>query len=109
MNKKYLLLGIVFMLSLSIVIADNPPSLTDFQQFYGTVQNAPGGSTLNARIGTRTFTTTIAADDGRYGYSPTFKVFAQSGEIVFSVISNGIETTVGTATYQNRASTNMNF
>src|SRR3989344_5135408 len=108
MNKKYLLLGIVFMLSLSIVIADNPPSLTDFQQFYGTVHNAPSGSTLNAGIGTRTFTTAIAAD-GRYGYSPTFKVFAQSGSIVFSVVSNGLETTVGSATYENRASTNLDF
>jgi len=112
MNKKYLLLGLVFMVSMSIsmivVLADNPPSLTDFHQFYGTVQNAPNGATLNAGIGTRTFTTTIAAD-GKYGYSPTFKVFAPSGSILFSVVSNGLETTVGSAAYENRASTNLDF
>ena len=109
--KSYTILLIVMMLFASMVLAENPPSLTSFEQFYGQVMGLPAGSfTLRAKVGINVVGTTAIAN-GKYGYAPTFKITARNNEtITFVVVSSlGVETGVGTAVYQEGAATVLNF
>ena len=102
---------IVLILLSSLVVAQDPPSLTNFQQFYGQVDDLPAGDyALKVIVGEDSYTTLITAD-GKYGYSPTFKVRGENGQsIKFMVVDSlGIETEVGSATYQNEAVTEMDL
>ncbi len=103
------LLGTLLMAALAF--AEEPPSLTGFQQFYGEVRGLPAGASysLIAKVNNRAIATTSIAADGKYGYSPTFKVYAAPGStIAFSVFAV-TETPVGTALYQQNAVTQLNF
>ncbi|MBU0459794.1 MAG: hypothetical protein KJ771_03215, partial [Nanoarchaeota archaeon] len=92
---------IVLLLTLPILtLADTPPSLTDFQQFYGTVSEMPSGTYyLRAKVGTITYNTAIATDS-KFGYTEVFKVNGTTGdEIEFFVYAFGSEgTPAGTTT-----------
>lgn len=114
--KKTIAFGIAFMfpflLLFSLVLAaENPPSLTDFQQFYGQIGGLAENFTysLKANVDTRTYT--IGIIDGKYGYSPTFKVYAvEPATITFYARDElGIETVLGTAEYSNKAVTRLDF
>ncbi len=94
-----------------LAAAVEPPSLTNFQQFYGTVSSLPSGSfTLKAKIGTIEVTTPIAAD-GKYGQAEVFKVTATGNPtIYFYVVSSlGAETNVRNVTYQSSALSELNL
>ena len=111
--KRKLLFAFVIILLLSLVLAqeEDPPSLTDFQQFYGQINQLPAGSnTLLARIGGASFSTAVA-NDGRYGYSPVFKITGQNGQEIIFVLrtQDGTETILGTHQYQNGQVTRKDF
>jgi hypothetical protein len=96
--KTIMIIGLVILATL--VMAVDPPILTDFQQFYGDVTNLPDAVySIKATVGSNIFTTNIAS--GKYGYSPTFKVSGNAGDVVnFYVVSQaGVETLVGQENY----------
>ena len=110
--RKILIVILVLGL-ISVVLATNhvPPTLNNFEQFYGSVSGISAtGFKVRATIGTTQFETPIAAN-GQYGYSPTFKVNGQNGQTItfFVVNAAGAVTPVGTAPYQNQAITLLNF
>lgn len=108
---KLMVFVLTFCLLLSLASADDPPSLTGYQQFYGQISNLPNeGYTLKADIGDQTYTTSISAD-GKYGYAPVFKVYGENGqEITFSAISAlGGETVLGIQPYQDDSVTELNM
>ncbi len=111
--RKQALIVVLLIITLAFATsADNPPSLTDFQQFHGKVNNLPAGSfELVAYIGVNDVADQTLAADGTYGQSPTFKVFANNGdEITFYVEnSTGGDVEVGTHVYQNKHVTELNF
>jgi len=109
--KLNALLILVLVLSLLSVLAENPPALTSFEQFYGQVTGLPAGSfTLKAKIGANVVGTTPIVD-GRYGYTPTFKIVGNNGDTITFVVASslGVETAVGTATYNNGDAVSLNF
>ncbi len=104
------LITALFLIALaSLAFAQNePPSLLDFHQLYGSVTSLPSGSfTLRATVNSNQFTTPIAAD-ARYGYSPVFRVRGQTGQkITFEVLNSlGVPTAlVQNLTYEPGAQT----
>src|SRR3989344_7282196 len=111
--KRKLLFAFVIMLLPSLVFAqeEDPPSLTDFQQFYGQINQLPAGSnTILTRVGGASFSTAVA-NDGRYGYSPVFKITGQNGQEIIFVLrtQDGTETILGTHQYQNGQVTRKDF
>ncbi|MDP3990298.1 MAG: hypothetical protein Q8Q01_03770 [archaeon] len=111
--KRRLLFAFVIILLISLAIAqeDNPPSLTDFHQFYGKVNQLPaGGYILLAKMGGASFSASVA-NDGRFGYSPVFKVTGQNGQEIIFVLKtqNGNETILGTHQYQSGQVTLKDF
>lgn len=111
--KRKLLFTFVIILLISLVFAqeENPPSLTDFQQFYGQINQLPAGSyTLLAKIGGASLST-LVANDGRYGYNPVFKVTGQNAQEIIFVLrtQSGNETILGTHQYQNGQVTRKDF
>lgn len=100
--KAYILLLLVLMPLAVATSHDAPPSVTAFDQFYGKVQNLPGGSyTLKAVVGSSEFTAAITSD-GRYGYNPTFKIVASGNPTItfYAVDQLGVQTELGTVQYQ---------
>ncbi len=104
------LLIIIFLIFVSLAAAENPPSLTEFQQFYGQITSLPAGSyTIKAKVGANSYTTSVAAD-GKYGYSPAFKVRGSEGQLIeFLLVSGRTETPLSNSTYQNQAITKLDF
>lgn len=94
------------------VLAESPPSLTSFHQFYGTIMELPANQTftLKATVGANSFTTPVTIE-GKYGYSPTFKVQGVNDAIiVFGVIDQiNIEKTIGRFTYKNGVVTELSL
>lgn len=83
---------LVLLFTLSLVLAANhdaaPPSLTNFQQVYGTVGGLASGSfQVRVQIGTQTFNTPVESN-GRYGYSPVFYVTGTNGQPVKFFVVN---------------------
>jgi len=110
LNYLFLTWTVIISLILLAVIAA-PPILTNFQQFYGTVDNLPNGTYyfLKARLGNQSFSTPIAAD-GKYGYASIFKVYGSSGTINFTVTAVGrSEVFAGTAAFESGAVTLLNL
>jgi hypothetical protein len=94
------------------VVAEDPPSLTDFQLFFGKVNNLPAGQfTLKAMVGANEKASRDVSGDGLYGQNPTFKVFANDGDTITFVVENstGGEVQVGTHAYENKHVTEQNF
>ena len=85
----YILLGYTLLMSAG-VLADNPPSLTNFEQFYGSVAGLPAGTfTVKAQIGLQYFSTPIV--NGAYGYRPSLTVTGNSGQqIIIYIDGQGI-------------------
>jgi len=101
MKFKQLIIIIAFLIPLALAA---PPSLTDFHQFYGQINDLPEGFyTLKATVGLSTYETDVAAD-GKFGYSPTFKVRGNNGnEVQFILVSElDTELDLGTAIYENQ-------
>ena len=110
-NMKKILSFVLIVLMAAMVFAETAPNLVEFQQYYGQVLSLPAGSyRLEASIGGRTFTTTVRAD-GKYGYSPTFKVYGtNTAPTTFSIVNDqGIKTVLGSAAHQNREVTLINM
>lgn len=109
--KPAILLIFLFLLAVP-GLGELPPAMFDFQQFYGSVSGISAtGYKIRAQVSSAQFETSLAAN-GQYGYSPTFKVTGQNGQqINFYVIApSGAATAIGSpATYQNRATTRLDF
>ena len=102
---------VVLVIVSSILVAADPPSLTDFQQFYGRIDALPNGTfTLKAAGGTSIYTTPIATDSA-YGYSPVFKVYASGNPTItfYAINQLGVERQLGTVAFQGGEVTNLNF
>ena len=112
MKLDHLFITWTILLSLlTITTLAAPPILTNFQQFYGTVNEMPNGTyySLNAKLGNQSFSTPIAAD-GKYGYSQIFKVFGSGTTINFTVTAAGrSEVFAGTANFESGAVTLLNL
>ncbi len=112
MKPLLLFISLVFLFLVVVGVHaqnENPPSLTNFHQFYGQVNNLPNGTfTLRANVSGTIFTTPINAS-GQYGYSSVFKVTGIDGTTIsFSAVNSlGAQSMVGTATYQSGAVTNL--
>ena len=105
--KLYFLLAL---LTLSLVIAVDPPELTEFHQFYGVIDNLPEGTySLQVEIADKIFTTSVT--EATYGYDPVFRVSGNNGDrIEFYVVNRlGSQTLVGTSTYQEDEVTELNL
>ena len=100
--KPINIIVLVLLLTVSgLALADNPPSLTTFEQFYGTVSGLPSAMPLlKAKVGANTYTTSLAAD-GKFGYAQVFKVFGASGDVVNFSVANlaGLEVPAGTVAF----------
>lgn len=114
--KRTIIAILVLLTVLSVAFATNhiPPTLNNFQQFYGTVSGISAtGYKVRATIGTTPVETPIAAN-GQYGYSPTFKVYGQQNRPTinfFIVNAQGAATPANTTElpYQNMATTRLDF
>ncbi len=106
--KPILYLGMA-LLFVSLALAP-PPSLTDFQQFFGTITNLPeGNAIIQAKIGSMVNAEQPVVD-GVYGRSPAFKVAGSAGStITFIILLNGVETIVGTHPYEQNHITELNL
>jgi hypothetical protein len=110
MKLRIIFLLLVICLSSFVVAQVRPPSLDGGQYFFGAMEGAPPGSTLRARVGIREFSTTI--ENNRYGYTPVLRVDGRNGDVITFVVvgtSGFAGKTVGTATYQQGAVTQLNF
>src|SRR3989344_6781852 len=88
MRKLLIILLVLGLISVALATNHVPPALNNFQQFYGSVTGISAtGFKVRAQIGTTQFETPIAAN-GQYGYSPTFKVNGQNGNIINFFIVN---------------------
>lgn len=94
------------------VAQENPPSLRNFHQLYGEVSDLPAGTfALKATVNGNDFTTSIEAQ-GKYGYSPTFKVYGEDGQTIsFTLVSSlGLSTVLETTTtFQSGAFSQINL
>ncbi|PIN73093.1 hypothetical protein COV20_06325 [Candidatus Woesearchaeota archaeon CG10_big_fil_rev_8_21_14_0_10_45_16] len=101
---------LLVLLCAAFVAAAEVPSLTDFEQFYGSIADLPNGTfTLKAVLDGSDFTTSVA-DDGKYGYEETFKISGSGDEIeFFAVDAFGNETLLGSDTYGSGDVTEFNF
>ncbi len=113
--KQTIIMILVLFTLVSVVFATNhvPPTLNNFEQFYGSVTGiSTTGFKLRAQIGTTQNETPIAAN-GQYGYSPTFKVYGQNGNTInfFIVNAQGAATPANTTElpYQNMATSRLDF
>lgn len=117
--KRTIIIILVLLTLVSVVLATNhvPPTLTNFEQFYGSVTGISAtGFKIRAQIGTAPFVETPIASNGQYGYSPTFKVYGQNNQngnpITFFIVNaQGIATPANTTetAYQNMATTRLDF
>ncbi len=96
-----IVLCMLFSLASLAVAQNNPPSLTDFHQFYGSIQNLPLGTFILVVESSGTELTRTQISNAQYGYSPTLKVrTAQDATLTFFVLDTfGTRQPVGTATY----------
>src|SRR3989338_4337086 len=102
---------LIAFLLVGIAIADDPPSLNNFHQFFGSVENLPagGGYKVKATLNGEDYTTNIASDL-TYGYSPVFKVFGSSGEINFYILDSlNREQSITTVPFTACGITNLNL
>ena len=97
MNSKYTLrvmvITLITLLTLTLVHADTPPSLGNFMQLYGTVNNLPaegGPFRLVAQAGDQEYETPIVTADGRYGFNPTFKVYGAQATPITLFVKNSL-------------------
>ena len=114
MKSQRLIIGLLVITALLAftAFADDPPSLTDFQQFHGKVNNLPAGDfILVAYIGVNDVADQAVSGEGTYGQNPTFKVFANEGDTITFYVENstGEDVEVGTHIYQNKHVTELNF
>lgn len=108
MRPTTIILVLLLILPL-FALADAPPSLTNFQQFYGIVKELPSVMPLlKAKVGDNTYTTGLASD-GRFGYAQVFKVFGNNGDTVNFYVANlaGLEVPAGKTTFTGGAVTNI--
>jgi uncharacterized integral membrane protein len=108
---KHLSIILLLVLSLTFVLAE-VPTLTNFAQFYGTVEELPAGSFMVvAQVGGASHETAVGADS-RYGYESIFKFTASEGAQITFVLQDdfsGNETVLGNAIYRDGAVTSLNF
>ncbi len=103
--SKLTMSGIIVLLGLALLATAthlSPPPLENYQQYYGQITGLPAGTTglqLKAVVDGSEYTTPIDAQ-GRYGYSPTFKVTGEPGELItFFIVKQIAQTKVGETTF----------
>ena len=104
--KKYIL--ILLIICATLVIAQEPPTLTDFQVFHGVVNDLPNQTfVLKAVVNGNIHSSTIGVDGGY----EVFKVYASNGDLINFTVMNqlGVATQVGTTSYTNQAITAFNL
>ena len=103
---KNRMIPIFVLIICSAMVIASPPSLTDFQQFYGQIQDLPEGSyTLKAVVGEAEYTADIM-EESKFGYTSAFNVYGPGDVIQFFVIDGvDLETPVGTIGYDSGAVT----
>jgi hypothetical protein len=101
---KWYLTFLISLILFTSVLAVDPPVLTNFHQFYGKINGLPAGNIYELRVQVADVTFSENIVDGRYGYSPTFKVSGENGQEIkffaYNVATRGLTQLIPTYNYR---------